>query len=88
MWQGIVGAKWFIAAENGGWFAARPMQVEAIETFLSQDRDQMIRVSDGTFYRFRYIGSGQSDRRYAIQDRNKNGVYREIARLDPGFVGS
>jgi hypothetical protein len=32
-----VDAKWFIAAEKGGWFAARPMQVEAIETFLSQD---------------------------------------------------
>ena len=82
------GANWFIKADDDGWVAATALQVEAIDKFFHPDKSAIIHVSDGGFYKFRNSGSGQSDRRYTIQDRTFPKFYREIAYLRPeGHVG-
>ena len=84
MWQGNVKeANWFIAWKEG-WVPARPLQLEAITKFFDQDIKK-ITVSDGTHYNFKLMsGSTQSSRTYGIQDRTKDGVYRQISYIGPG----
>ena len=80
-------ANWFIAWESG-WVPARTLQLEAIAAFFEEDGPSKIRVSDGGFYKFKSIGSSmqQHDQRYAIQDRMRNGLFREVSFFKPGTV--
>ena len=64
-------------------------QIEAYKTYMQLDGPQKITVTDGSYYMFKPIGSGQSDRRYAIQDRSTPRVFREILVIDAdGYVGA
>ena len=81
----LKGDNWFVAADNGGWLPAKTEQVVAIEAFLKQDETRTILVGKG-YYNFVRIGEGQSDRRYAIQDRTGLHKYREFTYLREGEI--
>lgn len=82
------GSTYFIKSDSPGWVPATAEQVKAFNMFLEQDQTTQIYTSPTSYFNFRFIGSGQSDRRYAIQDRTPPHVFREIQSLpDDGFVG-
>lgn len=80
---------WFIAADDkNAWFAANPLQVKAIEKWNSSDDvGPKVDVDSDNFFNIKRIGNeGQSDRRYAIQDRSAPYRYRQFKSLGAGLI--
>ena len=75
------GSIYFIASDDGLWVPATEVQAIAIEKFFGQDTHTKIHVDKHNYFNFKFIGLGQSDKRYAIQDRTWPHVYREIFKL-------
>ena len=79
------GSIYFIASDDGGWVAATDLQAIAIEKFFRHDTNKIV-LDETNYFNFKFIGNGQSDRRYAIQDRTPPHVYREIAMLPTSTI--
>lgn len=84
------GSTYFIAADDKKWVPANKLQEEAIQKFMSQDETTRIDLgAEKGYFNFKSIGSGQSNRVYAIQDRSPPHVFREIHTIEQGgYVGS